>query len=163
MQSADREQFDAHLGALCAGYNVPSTDLRREAYWVALQRMELPAFVRVVEYALGERGPDKIPTTKGIWALYHDLRRGRSAPASTQATTDPVPNIHPFVAFANRRLLAYLNVNGAASETSLAALVTAKNRIANSYRELSEGGEHVTPDEVAETLNAEFRRLWKAA
>ncbi|MFM2288833.1 MAG: hypothetical protein RL684_1976 [Pseudomonadota bacterium] len=73
MHSSDREEFDQHLSVLCAGFNVPIGD-RSAAYWAGLSKMELATFARVVEHALGEDGPDKIPTTKQCWGIAKSFR-----------------------------------------------------------------------------------------
>lgn len=84
MQLANREEFDQHLKRLCAGFNVPATPERIDAYWSGLARMNLSAFVRAVEFALGEHGPDKIPTPKQCWGLSK-----QSAPAAVAAEMSP--------------------------------------------------------------------------
>jgi hypothetical protein len=73
MQSGDRQEFDTQMAMLCAGFNVPQGD-RFDAYWKGLEKMQLASFVRVVEHALGENGPDKIPTTQACWAISKQLR-----------------------------------------------------------------------------------------
>jgi hypothetical protein len=73
MHSGDHEEFKAQLKALCAGYNVPFGD-RGDAYWRGLEKMDLGSFARVVEFCLGEGGPDKIPTTGQCWAISKQLR-----------------------------------------------------------------------------------------
>jgi hypothetical protein len=80
MLSTDREEFDAQVAILCAGSNVPVGD-RAEAYWKGCGKMTLIEFARVVEFALSESGPDKIPTTKQCWMIRNELKRG---PAQTQ-------------------------------------------------------------------------------
>ena len=73
MHTADREEFDKQLHALCAGYDKPVGD-RGDAYWRGLAKMDLPTFARVVEFALGEGGPEKIPTTGQCWQISKQLR-----------------------------------------------------------------------------------------
>ena len=73
MHTADREEFDKQLNALCAGYDKPVGD-RGDAYWRGLAKMDLPTFARVVEFALGEGGPEKIPTTGQCWQISKQLR-----------------------------------------------------------------------------------------
>lgn len=85
MLTADRKEFDDHLASLCAGFNVP-VGLRSEAYWLGLQKMELPTFVRVVQYALGEDGPEKIPTVSQCWAISKKLRAVRYVPPQEPAS-----------------------------------------------------------------------------
>jgi len=88
MLSTDREEFGVQLRLLCAGLNVPLGD-REEAYWKGLSKMSLLEFARVVEFALGETGPDKIPTTKQCWQIRNDLRR--VPPPQQKALAIPKP------------------------------------------------------------------------
>lgn len=81
MLSTDRAEFESQLGKLCAGLNVPMTTERIEAYWTGLAKMSLLQFVRVIDHALGEDGPDKFPTVPGIWKI---LKAARNT--STQVT-----------------------------------------------------------------------------
>jgi hypothetical protein len=76
MQLPERPEFESNLASLCAAFNVPIGD-RLEAYWIGLKQMTLAQFVRVVEYATGENGPDKIPTTTQIWSLHKQLKNRR--------------------------------------------------------------------------------------
>jgi hypothetical protein len=104
MLSTDREQFEAQLAALCAGYNVPSTKDRQEAYWTGLAKMSLLQFVRCVEYALGQDGPDKFPTTGMLWKLH------KAAKNQTQ-TVKNAPQIEEkdhLLFFANRMFMRHI-------------------------------------------------------
>jgi hypothetical protein len=80
MQTTDRTEFDVQMAHLCAGFNVPLGD-RPSAYWLGLAKMELATFARVVQHALGEEGPEKIPTVGQCWALSKQLRAARLRPA----------------------------------------------------------------------------------
>lgn len=157
MQLADREQFVAQLAELCAGFNVPVTDARSEAYWRGLQRMELPMFARCVEYAIGQSGPEKFPTTGALWGIYRNLRRWR--PPAAAAREEEAPKVDDFTAFANRRLIKFLMARGAVADVSIAAMVAVKNRLAESYREIDQS-ERVTEQDFARSLEVEFARLW---
>lgn len=79
MQAADRAEFEQHAKALCAGFNVPATPERLEAYWLGLRFMSLGDFCRTVAYALGEHGPERMPTVPALWAI---RKASRAAPAS---------------------------------------------------------------------------------
>ena len=71
MQASEREQFKAELTKLCAGFDVPITKAREEAYWTGLTRMSLLQFRRVVERALGEGADlEKFPTVGTVWKLH---------------------------------------------------------------------------------------------
>lgn len=107
MQAVDREEFTRQLGELCAGFNVPVGE-RKDAYWRGLAKMELPTFARVVEHCLGEGGPEKIPTTRGVWALSKSVRpRYTPEPLAKPAWTGDRWDIE-----ANFRLLAHIRGAG---------------------------------------------------
>jgi hypothetical protein len=80
VKTGEREEFEILLRELCAGHDKPVGD-RSEAYWKGLAKMSLVEFARVIEFALGENGPDKIPTTNQCWRIRNELKRG---PAPTQ-------------------------------------------------------------------------------
>jgi hypothetical protein len=73
VHSTDRDEFDSQLAILCAGYDRPVGD-RSEAYWKGCAKMSLIEFARIVDYALGEQGPEKIPTVNQLWRLRSQLR-----------------------------------------------------------------------------------------
>lgn len=86
MNSSDKPQFDEQIALLCAGYNVP-VSVRPEAYWKGLEKMSIVELARCVEFALGEDGPDKIPTTKDLWNIRKQLRVHRAPPQKIEAVT----------------------------------------------------------------------------
>lgn len=152
MQLADRAQFDSQLGALCAGFNVPVTELRSEAYWRGLERMHLSQFARVVSHALGEDGPERIPTAPQCWTIARQLRAQRpraTEPAATQ------PTVTPLVAFGNRCLLRYLREARGVDDSTLARLVAEKGRIAANFAMIA-SEETVTAEEVRAAMFAAF-------
>jgi hypothetical protein len=151
---AEREQFDHHLGALCAGFNVPFTDHRREGYWVGLNRMELSAFIRVVNHALSDQGPEKFPTVRDVWGLHKVLQRKRYDPQPTR--DEPAKDVDDYTAFANRRLLKYLMETGAVTDAALTEILRAKARLVADARAIEEGGDQFSEEEFA----AELRRVW---
>ena len=152
MQLADRAQFDSQLGTLCAGFNVPVTDLRSEAYWRGLAKMQLGQFARVVEHALGPDGPERIPTAPQCWTIARQLRAQRpraTEPAATQ------PTVTPLVAFGNRCLLRYLREARGVDDSTLARLVAEKGRIAANFAMIA-SEETVTAEEVRAAMFAAF-------
>lgn len=82
MQASDRDDFKTEMGKLCAGFGVPFTKIREDAYWTGLTRMSLPQFRRCVEYALGEHFVEEdLPTTGKLWKVH----RGDAPLASSHA------------------------------------------------------------------------------
>jgi hypothetical protein len=89
MLSTDRAEFESQLAKLCAGLNVPATSDRIEAYWTGLSKMSLLQFVRCIDHALSEDGPEKFPTVPGMWKILRASKQNatqitQAAPAQTQ-------------------------------------------------------------------------------
>ncbi len=145
MLSTDRTEFQDHLGTLCAGFNVPMTELRNEAYWLGLRNMQLGQFVRVVEHALGEDGPERIPTATQCWLLWKKIRAQRPRaplpPVSAELTHDA---LH---CFGQRCLLRWLRENGPVSDDVLPRLVAEKNRLLEQFRIIADE-EQLTAEDV---------------
>jgi len=153
---ADRAQFDSQLGALCAGFNVPMTELRSEAYWRGLERMQLSQFARVVSHALGEDGPERIPLVPQCWAIWKQIRH-RRAPSQESAPPQAPPFDH-FHGFGQRCLLRFLRQAGGVDDGTLGRLVAEKNRLLGQYR-LIATEEEITADELRERLLVSFARI----
>lgn len=85
MQTSERGAFERQMTLLFSGFNVPATSERFEAYWTGLQRMELIGLARVVETALGERGPEKLPNPKQLWGLMRERTPGATDPSTDKA------------------------------------------------------------------------------
>lgn len=78
MLSTERELFEKHFGQLCAGYNLPMTELRGDAYWRGIGKMPLPDLERLVEHCLGADGPERFPTVNVCWQLSRSLKPARA-------------------------------------------------------------------------------------
>lgn len=111
MNAGDREEFEKLIAELCAGFNVPPGE-RPAAYWKGLAKMSLGQFARVVEQALGEDGPEKIPTVRAVWDL-HRKRRSEVfvRPVQTEAEWDG----DQWDDRANKRFMGYLWRTGKAA------------------------------------------------
>lgn len=156
MLSTEREPFDDQIRLLCAGFNIPPTSERLESYWTGLQRMNLPAFVRIVEHALGPSGPEKFPTVSSVWGLHRDLR-ARARPSST-APSPSGPELDAFTAFGNRALVEFLRQNGAAAGAVLEQLVEAKNTVAEDLRGI-DAEDRISAEEAREAFFRAYRRV----
>ena len=157
MLLADRAQFDSQLGALCAGFNVPVTELRSEAYWRGLERMQLSQFARVVSHALGEDGPERIPLVPKCWAIWKQIRHRRPVAAAAPVEVQP-PQYDALHGFAQRCLLRFLREAGGVDDGTLGRLVAEKNRLLGQYR-LIATEEEITADELRERLLVSFARI----
>lgn len=156
MRPDDFNAFSDQAAVLCAGFNVPATAERVEAYWRGLQKMDLMVFTRAVEYALGESGPEKIPTTPQIWNI---VRQMRSRANVVQFKREEAPVVDDYVAFANRRMLRYLFRCGAATDQSLLRMIAEKNRLAAAYRSI-DSEEKVSEEEFAKELARAWDRVF---
>jgi hypothetical protein len=115
VQSTDREQFEEQLGVLCAGFNLPVTPHRRDAYWRGLAKMSLAQLSRCVDLAVSEEGPDDLPTPKQIWRMHRGFRsQGALVATQEQAKEDPRDHL---LFFANRMFLRHLTDRGGLGST----------------------------------------------
>lgn len=107
MQISDRERFEVLLEKLYAGFNMPMSRARSDAYFDGLQKMQLVRFSRCVDEALGENGPERIPSVTQIWKIYKTIAH----------TNAPLPEAKPveqdhIAHFANRLLLNHITARG---------------------------------------------------
>lgn len=112
MQSDDRKEFDAMMDQLCVGLGAVSYDVRKEAYWIGLQKMSLIQFGRVVEFCISEQGPEKVPSVPAVWKLWRDINAKARAQAAPPAAprVDDSPGLRRingmFLQFVKRRRLS---------------------------------------------------------
>lgn len=128
MLSTERPAFEQQLGVLCAGFNVAVTTERIDAYWRGLAKMGLLAFERVVEFALGEQGPPKIPIPSHCWLLHRQLRGQLFVADKAPMQSDALAQHAQVV------LLSFLRHRRGASQASLIALIAAKNLLVEQFR-----------------------------
>jgi hypothetical protein len=121
MQSAERAEFDGLMDQLCAGLDVPSYDVRKEAYWKGLKDMTLIQFGRVVEFCCSEKGPDKFPKIPQVWKLWRAVAassRYRPPPPTPPPQTKGLQLVNGmFLKYLHRRRLVEdfkgdLNIEG---------------------------------------------------
>jgi hypothetical protein len=110
MQLQDREEFRAQLEKLCAAFNVPCTEAREEAYFRAFSRLSLIAFARLVDAALDENGPQKLPTVHDLWELYKHTKGAKSQ-------APPADDPDHLAYLANRLLWLHLSHRGGLGST----------------------------------------------
>lgn len=157
MLSTERKGFEVQISQLCAGYNVPATQDRIEAYWRGLSKMHMAGLERCVEFALGEEyDEEKIPTTRGMWAIYRKTKPQRQSMPRAEEVEKQVDKIE---AFANHILFNFLGRQHSTSSEMHARMVTAKKQIAAAFR-LSGFDPDENPGEVMrEKLIAAFNKL----
>jgi hypothetical protein len=106
MLSTDRKEFEAQVAMLCAGFGISATPERQQAFWTGMAKMSLIEFGRCVEFALSEEGPDKLPTTKGVWRIHREIKS--SARATTQQVIRRGEDQDHLLYYANRMFLRHL-------------------------------------------------------
>jgi hypothetical protein len=107
MQPNDRERFEALLEKLYAGYNMPVSKTRVDAYWQGLAKMPMIQFAKVIDHCLGEGGPERIPNVPSIWAIRNKLSEAaKPAPQHVERENDSLAY------FANRLLMHHVIARG---------------------------------------------------
>jgi hypothetical protein len=106
---ADRDEFDPLMEKLCAGFNVPCTEFRKDAFFAGMRKMTLPQFSRCVDAAL-EEGLERF-TPQSVWALYHKV--GTATPPPEPPKEDP----DHLEYYANRLLFMHLTHRGGLGST----------------------------------------------
>lgn len=105
MQSSDREHFLIQLARLCAGFDIPVTKAREDAYWSGLAAMSLAQFARCIDFAVGPHYDDeKFPTTGRLWKIHRSFR---SAPQHA-IIEQPIDSRDHLEYYANRLLLRHM-------------------------------------------------------
>jgi hypothetical protein len=156
VNSIERPQFEGHLAQMLAAYDRKPTPERTEAYWRGLAKMPLVAFERVVDHTLSERGSEELPSPKRCWQIYRDMRGTPTVHGATKSTD---PQQSKAKRWGNQWLFAYLTSKGAATKSSLAKLIAAKDRIAESCESIPE--EEFDPREMKPMLFPKFDELWQ--
>jgi hypothetical protein len=134
MLSTERPEFVKLLGALLAGFNAPITDERIEGYWRGLMKLNLIAFERVVEYALGEHGPEKLPTAPGCWNIHRELHSQQRVSEAAPLQAALVPERDALYLHGQRVLLSFLRHKGGTSDAEMRAMLAAKATLLEQYR-----------------------------
>lgn len=83
MQENDGDKFDRALKRLCAGFNVPPTDARREAYWRSFRKLSVLEFAGLIDVALVESTFAEMPTVGALWDLHRRNTETPIAPTSS--------------------------------------------------------------------------------
>jgi hypothetical protein len=163
VNNSERPAFEEQIRQLFAGFNVPAMPDRIEAYWRGLQRMQLSAVTRVVDHALGEGGPEKLPTAPQLWALYRDLRTS-AAPAAQperQAEDDCDAAARMGNACLFRCIASHYRENKRAiPDEQIRKLVTAKNQLVDAYRRMPD--DERSPNELRDLIEGAFERIVQA-
>lgn len=87
MQVDDLAEFETVVGKLCAGFEVPVTKARKDAYWTGFRKMPMTQFSRLVDLALNESTFISMPTVGALRKLSHEP--GTKNPAQGQGQQGP--------------------------------------------------------------------------
>jgi hypothetical protein len=69
MYEPDLPAFEIALNRLCAGFNTPPTEARKDAYWLAFRKLQIREFERLVSLALSAEFTT-MPTVGALWELH---------------------------------------------------------------------------------------------
>lgn len=105
MQDSDAKHFERAMTRLCAGFNVPTTEPRKEAYWRSFRKLSLLEFTGLIDLALVESSYTEMPTVGALW----ELHRKNSAPAPEPISAPSGPTLQEqLCAYASLKLHARL-------------------------------------------------------
>lgn len=140
MQTTERPQFAKLVESLLAGFNVPITEARVDAYWRGCRTMHVLAFEQTVDHVLGPTGEEDLPTPRQMHVIHRRIVGERRA-ASMPPPAPEGPEQDIFDLYTSRVLLTFLRmkarrVGSGATPESLAALLDCKKRFAAGYREM---------------------------
>ena len=165
MNNSERPAFEEQIRQLFAGFNVPAMPDRIEAYWRGLQRMQLSAVTRVVDHALGEDGPEKLPTAPQLWGLYRDLRASGAPAAQTERPAEPdcdaaarIGNVAPFRCITQYALASRTETEITAEQ--IRKIVATKNQLVDAFRRLPD--DERSPNELRDLVVGAFERIVQA-
>jgi hypothetical protein len=127
--------------------------------------MQLATVTRVVDHALGEDGPEKLPTAPQLWALYRDLRAS-AAPAAR--SSEPEPACDDAARIGNVALLRCIVRHAIDNKPPIPAallrkdgpIVAAKNQLVEAFRRLPE--DERSPNELRDLIEGAFDRIVQA-
>lgn len=79
MQESDTANFERSLQRLCAGFDVPMSDARKEAYWRSFRKLQLLEFTGLIDMALVESTFASMPTVGALWELHRKVQSPRAS------------------------------------------------------------------------------------
>jgi hypothetical protein len=86
MQLADFPAFEQAFARLCAAFDTPPTQARKDAYWQAFRKVSPAEFLRIVDSALTDSTFESMPT---VGSLREVQRRRESAPIAREPDSGP--------------------------------------------------------------------------
>lgn len=89
MQETDAKAFERAMTRLCAGFNVPLTPARRDAYWRSFRKLSVLEFTGLIDVALVESTFAEMPTVGALWELHRRNTEIPVAAASSSSRHEP--------------------------------------------------------------------------
>lgn len=117
MLTTDRDEFEVQLKILCAAFDKPLGD-RFEAYWKGLKKMSILEFATVVDFCVGDEGPEKLPTTFECWSIKKKLKSKKTDLVIHRPQIDRAATKDNLAFFANRLLLRHIMWRGGLGSSS---------------------------------------------
>lgn len=100
------DPFESELRRLFAGFDRPLSPEKIAAYRTSLRHMHEAGFGRVVDFALSEDGPERLPIPKECWRIFRRLQA--AARAAVPTSSAPAWKGDAWDERANRRLVHVL-------------------------------------------------------
>lgn len=117
MQTSDKAEFDQRLAVLCAGFNIPVTAERAEAFWRGLGQMGIVQFARVVDSMLGEQNEEIDPRKLTVSVIWKQHRKLKTRPSASAAPRDPEDNRDHIDDMLNRIIFNLMRARGGFGST----------------------------------------------
>lgn len=156
--AAARDEIDEHLATLCAGFDRGYTADRRNALRTAfVGKLSAPQLARLVEHLLGERGAEKMPSVREMWAAWRSLR----APAMRSVEqAPPGPEWSDWHRSAN---IALLSCARAFPRRDPQAAWELARRLGAQFQALADDGDAQPFEQLKAAMLHEYARLPEAA
>lgn len=74
MQESDNNGFERAFRRLCAAFDVPPTDARKDAYWRSFRKLQLLEFTGLIDISLVEPSFTTMPTVGALWELHRKVQ-----------------------------------------------------------------------------------------
>lgn len=149
MFQSEYDRFKMLMSDLCVAFDRPATEDRVRVFWEVLKPFSLSVISAAIKARIAQ--PGKFPTP-------YELKPTVNTYNQPKAPEHEWPAVHRH---AQKCLHAFLCDRGAASSSSLAKLIAAKNKIALAYEAINKEDKTLTGTEIRDRLFAEFKKLWE--
>lgn len=87
MQENDTAGFERAFKRLCAAFDSPPTEARKDAYWRSFRKLQLLEFTGLIDMALVESTFASMPTVGALWELHRKVQSPLSTGIPTNGPT----------------------------------------------------------------------------